>query len=77
MSTDEMRRTFPKKERDKLAGTGAAMPDGSFPIKNAEDLKNAIHLCGNAKSPGAAKAHIKKRAAARQAVETVRRRRAL
>jgi hypothetical protein len=66
--TDEMqemeeKRFFSAEEREKLAG-GAAMPDGSFPIKNAEDLKNAIHLVGRAKNPAAAKAHIIKRAKA-------------
>ena len=38
------------------------MPDGSFPIANVEDLKNAIQSIGRAKDPDAAKAHIKKRA---------------
>lgn len=55
-------RNFNTPERKKLAKTGAAMPDGSFPIKNAEDLKNAIKLAGKAKNPEAAKAHIRKRA---------------
>ncbi len=40
------------------------MPDGSFPIRNAADLENAIHLVGRAKNPAAAKAHIIKRARA-------------
>lgn len=60
----ENARTFKTDERDKLAKTGAAMPDGSFPIKNAQDLKNAIKLAGRAKNPAAAKAHIKSRAKA-------------
>lgn len=47
-----------------MAKSGSALPDGSFPIADASDLKNAIGLVGNAKNPGAAKAHIKKRAAA-------------
>jgi HK97 family phage prohead protease len=64
MSTDETRKTFTADERKALAAKGHAMPDGSFPIENTEDLKNAIHLAGNAKDPAAAKAHIKKRAAA-------------
>lgn len=39
------------------------MSDGSFPIRNVSDLKNAIRAIGRAKNPSAAKAHIKKRAA--------------
>jgi HK97 family phage prohead protease len=62
--TDETRRDFPAAKRKTMAKSGTAMPDGSFPIANEEDLKNAIHLAGNAKDPAAARAHIKKRAAA-------------
>jgi hypothetical protein len=40
------------------------MPDGSFPIANASDLHNAIQSIGRASHPEAAKAHIKRRAAA-------------
>ena len=60
----EEARFFSAKERKKHAKSGAAMSDGSFPIKNATDLKNAIRLAGHAKNPAAAKAHIKKRAKA-------------
>lgn len=59
-------REFGTKERSKLADKGAAMPDGSFPIKSEQDLKNAIRALGRApedKRP-AVKAHIKKRAKA-------------
>lgn len=58
------KRDFSARERHAAASSGAAMPDGSFPIKNGEDLGNAIHLAGHAKDPGAARAHIKRRAAA-------------
>ena len=51
-------------ERKKLADEGKAMPDGSFPIANVDDLKNAIQAIGRAKDPEAAKAHIKRRAKA-------------
>lgn len=51
-------------ERKKLADKGQAMPDGSFPIANEGDLKNAIQAIGRAKDPDAAKRHIKKRAKA-------------
>ena len=58
------KRDFDAKERKKDAKSGAAMKDGSFPIENSKDLHNAIRLAGNAKDPAAARAHIKRRAAA-------------
>lgn len=33
-------------DRKKMAAEGTAMPDGSYPIKDAEDLQNAIHAVG-------------------------------
>lgn len=57
-------RDFPADERKKAADSGHAMPDGSYPIENVDDLKNAIQAIGRAKDPAAAKAHIKKRARA-------------
>jgi hypothetical protein len=57
-------RKFSADERKKAAKKGQAKSDGSFPIKNAQDLKNAIRLVGNAKNPAAAKAHIIRRAKA-------------
>jgi hypothetical protein len=56
--------TFTDQERQRLAKTGAAMPDGSFPIRNAEDLDHAIRAVGRASNPAAAKQHIMKRARA-------------
>lgn len=58
----EAYRQVPAEQRKKLADEGKAMPDGSFPIANVEDLRNAIQAIGRAKDPAAAKAHIKKRA---------------
>lgn len=58
------KREFDEKQRQEAADSGAAMPDGSFPIKNIGDLKNAIKLAGNAKDPAKAKAHIRARAKA-------------
>lgn len=55
---------FTEKERKKLAKKKEAMPDGSFPIRNTSDLKNAIQAVGRAKDPEKAKAWIKKRAKA-------------
>lgn len=59
-----LKRDFSTEEREKLAEEGKALPDGSFPIVNKEDLKNAIKLRGNASDPGKAKRHIIKRARA-------------
>jgi HK97 family phage prohead protease len=58
------KRDFSASERKDDAKSGAAMKDGSFPIENGKDLENAIHLAGHAKDPAAARAHIKRRAAA-------------
>jgi hypothetical protein len=62
-SADEYwKRDFTSDQRDHLASTGAALPDGSFPISTTADLKNAIHAIGRAKDPAKAKAHIISRA---------------
>lgn len=54
---------FTAQQRRDLAKEGAAMPDGSYPIRNRQDLKNAIQAYG--RSPDAeTKAHIVKRARA-------------
>jgi hypothetical protein len=53
-----------REKRDALAKEGKAMKDGSFPIRNVEDLKNAIQAHGRAKDIAAAKKHIVKRARA-------------
>jgi len=58
------KRQFTSKDRDKAADKGHAMDDGSFPIENESDLKNAIKACGRAKDKDAAKKHIIKRAKA-------------
>lgn len=55
---------YSEAERKQGAKEGWALPDGSFPIKNAQDVGDAIGLAGNYKGPYNAKAHIKKRAAA-------------
>lgn len=55
--------TFTAKQRDRLAGTGAAMPDGSFPIRNCSDWENARRAVGRAAPSrrAAVQAHINKR----------------
>ena len=62
--TDIFKADFSEKERKKLAKKKEALPDGSFPIRNTSDLKNAIQAIGRAKDPTKAKAWIKKRAKA-------------
>lgn len=49
-------------QRRRLAEKGHAMPDGSFPIADLEDLRNAIQAIGRARDPAKAKRHIRKRA---------------
>lgn len=67
----EIGRNFTAEQRKKLAGTGAALPDGSFPIVTVGDLKNAIQAIGRASNPSAAKRHICKRARALGATNLV------
>lgn len=55
-------RDVSQQERDDLKDEGKALDDGSFPIANEEDLRNAIQSVGRAKDPEKAKRHIKKRA---------------
>lgn len=52
--------------RAKAASAGAAMPDGSFPIRNQAELESAIKMRGQSKTYSKAQieAHIRKRAAA-------------
>jgi hypothetical protein len=54
------------KARKRLAGEGKALPDGSYPIRNAGDLKNAVQAYGRSKPSDRAKVrrHIVKRARA-------------
>jgi hypothetical protein len=54
------------KVREKLAKKGQALPDGSYPIRNASDLKNAVQAYGRASKEDQAKVrtHIRKRAKA-------------
>lgn len=56
------KRDFTDEERKTMAENGQALPDGSFPIANEEDLHNAIRAYGRAKNKVAAKKHIMNRA---------------
>lgn len=66
-----LKRKFSDEQRQALADKGHALPDGSFPIENKGDLKNAIQAIGRAKDPAKAKAHIKARAAALGAEDSI------
>jgi hypothetical protein len=55
--------TFTAEQRARLAKTGAAMPDGSFPIRNCQDWTDARRSVGRAPASkrAAVRAHIAKR----------------
>ena len=63
------KRDFSDKKRKALAKDKKALPDGSFPIENKEDLENAIKAIGRAKDEAKAKAHIIARAKALKATD--------
>ena len=58
-------------QRKEMAAKGLALPDGSFPIKNLEDLKNAIQAYGRAKDQSKAAKFIAKRAKALSAEDLI------
>jgi hypothetical protein len=62
MEKAENKHYFSAKERKELAKEGEAMPNGSFPIRNKQDLHDAIKSWGLAKNKAEAKAWIIKRA---------------
>jgi hypothetical protein len=59
-------RDFSEDQRKNLAKSGAALPDGSYPIVTVTDLRNAIQAYGRSNPDDRAKvkAHIIKRARA-------------
>ena len=57
-------REFTPKERKKLAKSGVAMPDGSYPINTRQDVINAVRDYYRTGKDAAVKAHIVKRAKA-------------
>lgn len=59
-----LKRDFSDDDRKRMASSGAALPDGSYPIVTTGDLENAIHAIGRAKDPAKTKAHIISRAKA-------------
>jgi len=58
-------------ERMEMGKKGLALPDGSFPIRNLNDLKNAIMAYGRAKDQSAAAKFIAKRAKALNAEDLI------
>lgn len=61
---DMEKRDFSAGQRRSMASQGKALPDGSYPIDNKDDLDNAIKAYGRAKNKGRAKAWIMRRAKA-------------
>jgi ATP-dependent protease ClpP protease subunit len=56
---------YKQADRDRMAANGHAMPDGSYPIEDAEDLDNAIKAVGRGGADhDAIRRHVIKRAAA-------------
>ena len=64
-------RDYSEETRAKYAKKGIAMPDGSYPIENEGDLRNAIQAYGRAKDKEAAKKHIISRARALKATDSL------
>lgn len=62
---------YSEEERMEMAKRGMALEDGSYPIKNIEDLKNAIQAYGRAKDKNKARVHIMKRAEALRAYNLI------
>lgn len=62
----ELREKYSDDDRQKMAKSGDAMPDGSYPIADAEDLANAIRAVGRGanNSHNAIRRHIIARAKA-------------
>ena len=58
------KRDYSMESRRRMAASGQAMPDGSFPIANREDLRRAIQSVGRASNYDAARRHIIRRARA-------------
>ena len=59
-----LKRLYSRERREEMASEGQALPDGSYPIADEADLKNAIMAYGRAADKAKAKRHIIKRARA-------------
>jgi len=62
--TDLEKKDYSTEDRKKMSGKGEAESDGSFPIKTAQDVKNAVKDWGRAGSKASDKEHIISRAKA-------------
>ena len=64
--TDKELAVVSRRVRERLAQEGKALKDGSFPIRNVNDLRNAVQAYGRAKpgSKAAVRKHIMKQARA-------------
>jgi hypothetical protein len=63
------KKDYSSDKRKEMADKGQAMKDGSFPIADKADLKNAVQAYGRAKDKVAAKKHIIDRAKALDATD--------
>lgn len=63
------KRDYSASTRERMAREGTAMRDGSFPIANETDLRNAIQSVGRASNYDAARRHIIRRARALGLIE--------
>jgi hypothetical protein len=61
---DADKREFSAAQREKDAAEGVAMPDGSYPIRSAKDVANAVRDCCRSGEEADVKAHIIARAKA-------------
>lgn len=65
MADEDKRAKYSQKQRDEMAASGEAMSDGSYPIKDEDDLKRAIRAVGRGNaSHDAIRKHIVARAKA-------------
>lgn len=64
-------REYSDEQRMDMADKGLALPDGSFPIKDLEDLKNAIQAYGRSKDQSSTAKFIVKRAKALSAEDLI------
>lgn len=62
---------FSTAQRKELTAKKMALPDGSYPIRNVSDLKNAIASFGRAKNPALTKKWIIRRAKELDATESL------
>lgn len=65
------KRQFSSQQRERMASVGTAMPDGSYPIANRNDLMNAIRSWGRGGADPKVKEHIKRRARALGAADMI------